>query len=67
MKRLIPEADDFDPYGKDVCPLGSGGKEPTYRLENGTLVRLTDEEYEAKQARRPRKKPKTNRRGNRFL
>lgn len=59
--------DDFDPYGKDQDSLGSGGKEPTFRIEHGTLVRLTAAEYEAKQAKRPRKKPKTNKRGNRFL
>lgn len=57
--------DDFDPYGKDQDSLGSGGKEPTFRIQNGTLVRLTDEEYE--QSLRPRKKPKTNKRGCRFL
>lgn len=61
--RLGP--DDFDPYGKDLGSLGSGGKEPTYRIKNGTLERLTNEEYEARL--RPRKKPKTNKRGCRFL
>ena len=65
VKSMMLGDEDFDPYGKDLPPLGSGGKEPTYRIQDGTLVRLTDEEYAAKL--RPQKKPKTNKRGNKWL
>ena len=61
---------DFDPYGKDLVMPGSVG-DGVFRLVHdkaGNIVRvesLSPEEIEA--SRRPRKKPKTNKRGNRWL
>jgi hypothetical protein len=59
--------DGFDPYGKDLPGLGSGGKEMIIRIRDGDVSILNAEEAEAERAKRPAKKPKTNKRGNRFL
>jgi hypothetical protein len=66
----MPPDPDYDPYGKDAGKLGSG-KEAVYRFiygpEGGIASVEGVPEEEQFFAELPRKKPKTNKRGNRWL
>lgn len=68
MKKPIPFEDDFDPYGKDLSPVSNGTM--TFRIRDGVLSLLSDEEVEvARAAKHPKKteRPRVYRRGNKFL
>lgn len=62
MKSVAEEG--FDPYGKDLSKI-TNGKEMVFRFRDGHVSVVPPEEVEA--AKLPPKKPKTNKRGNKFL